>query len=181
MVRKDNNELCEYASPNRCYRCFPERSPQQFKMREEFLKAHLDLVDKFISPSHFLAKRFTDWGLPKAKMIVMENGRKVYEAAPHRQLQPGEKRNHFGFFGQINPYKGVLLILQAVEYLVKKDFTDFHVDLFGNLASGFPEFKEEFLEFLDEHKDIVTHHGKYKQPEIPELIQSVDCRNTQHS
>ena len=174
MVRKDNNELCEYASPNRCYRCFPEHSPQKFKMREEFLKAHLDLIDNFISPSHFLAKRFIDWGLPEAKMTVMENGRQVYESAPQRQLEAGEKRNHFGFFGQINPYKGVLLILQAVEYLVKKGFTDFHVNLFGNVASGFPEFQAEFTDFLDKYKDIVSHHGKYKQPEIPELIQLVD-------
>ena len=174
MVRRDNNELCEYASPNRCYRCFPEHSPQQFKMREEFLKAHLDLIDKFISPSHFLAKRFIDWGLPKSKMTVMENGRKLYEPAPYRQLEIGQKRNHFGFFGQINPYKGVLLILQAVEYLIKNKFTDFHVDLFGNISSSFPEFQEEFTDFLDKYKEIVTHHGKYKQPEIPELIQLVD-------
>lgn len=174
MVRKDNNELCEYASPNRCHRCFPEHSPQKFKMREEFLKTHLELVDQFISPSHFLAKRFVDWGLPESKMTVMENGRQVYEPAPHRQLEAEGKRNHFGFFGQINPYKGVLLILQAVEYLIKNDFTDFHVDLFGNVASGFLEFQEEFTEFLDEHKNIVTHHGRYKQPEIPELIQLVD-------
>lgn len=174
MVRKDNNELCEFASSNRCYRCFPEYSPQQFKMREEFLKAHLDLVDQFISPSYFLAKRFIDWGLPEAKMTVMENGRQVYESAPHRQLEPGEKRNQFGFFGQINPYKGTLLILEAVEYLVKNDFKDFHINFFGNIASGFPEFKAEFLEFLDKYKDLVTYHGKYKQTEIPELIQLVD-------
>ncbi|MDJ0594694.1 MAG: glycosyltransferase family 4 protein [Pleurocapsa sp. MO_226.B13] len=174
MVRKDNNELCEYASPNRCYRCFPEHSPQQFKMREEFLKAHLKLVDRFISPSHFLAKRFIDWGLPEAKMTVMENGRQVYQAAPHRQLKPGEKRDRFGFFGQINPYKGTLLILEAVEHLVKNDFIDFHVDLFGNIASGFPEFKQEFTEFLERYKDLVTYHGRYKQAEIPELVQLVD-------
>ena len=174
MVRKDNNELCEYSSPNRCHRCFPEHSPQKFKMREEFLKTHLELVDQFISPSHFLAKRFVDWGLPESKMTVLENGRQVYKPAPHRQLESGEKRNHFGFFGQINPYKGVLLILQVVEYLVKNDFTDFHVDLFGNVLSGFPEFKEEFSGFLDKYKDIVTHHGRYEQHEIPELIKLVD-------
>ena len=174
MVRKHNNELCEYASPNRCYRCFPEHSPQQFKMREQFLKTHLELVDRFISPSYFLAKRFIDWGLPEAKMSILENGRQIYQAAPHRQLEPGEKRNHFGFFGQINPYKGALLILEAVENLIENDFTDFHVDLFGNIASGFPEFEAEFTDFLDKYKDFVTHHGKYKQQEIPELIQLVD-------
>jgi glycosyltransferase involved in cell wall biosynthesis len=174
MVRKDNEELCETASPHRCYRCFPEYSPQQFKMREEFLKAHLELVDQFISPSHFLAERFIAWGLPADKMTVLENGRQVYEPAPQRQLPPGEKRNQFGFFGQINPYKGTLLILEAVEYLVNNDFKDFQIHLFGNIASGFPEFKAEFLEFLDEHKDLVIYHGKYKQAEIPELIQLVD-------
>ncbi len=174
MMRKDNNELCEYASPDSCHRCFPEYSPQQFKMREIFLKAHLELIDGFISPSHFLAKRFIDWGIPEEKMKVLENGRQVYEPAPYRQLQPGEERKVFGFFGQINPYKGVLLILEAVEYLIKNNFTDFKIELFGNIATGFPEFKEEFTQFLDKYKDIVTHHGKYKQSEIPELIQLVD-------
>ena len=174
MMRKDNNELCEYASPDSCHRCFPEYSPQQFKMREIFLKAHLELIDGFISPSNFLAKRFIDWGIPEEKMKVLENGRQVYEPAPYRQLQPGEERKVFGFFGQINPYKGVLLILEAVEYLIKNNFTDFKIELFGNIATGFPEFKEEFTQFLDKYKDIVTHHGKYKQSEIPELIQLVD-------
>ena len=174
MVRKDNNELCEYSSPSRCNLCFPEHSPQKFKMREEFIKAHLELVDLFISPSHFLAQRFIDWGLPSEKMTVLENGRQVYESAPHRQLESGEKRNSFGFFGQINPYKGTLLILEAVEYLVKNNFTDFHINLFGNIAPGFPEFQDEFLNFLEKYKDIVTYHGKYKQAEIPQLIQLVD-------
>ena len=174
MVRKDNNELCEYSSPSRCNLCFPEHSPQKFKMREEFLKTHLELVDRFISPSHFLAQRFIDWGLPSEKMTVLENGRQVYKPAPQRQLKPGEKRNHFGFFGQINPYKGTLLILEAVEYLVKNNFKDFHINLFGNIAPGFEEFKAEFLDFLEKYKDMVTYHGKYKQVEIPELIQLVD-------
>ncbi|MGK7899284.1 MAG: glycosyltransferase family 4 protein [Xenococcus sp. (in: cyanobacteria)] len=174
MVRKDNDELCEYSSPSRCSRCFPEHSPQKFKMREEFLKTHLELVDHFISPSHFLAQRFIDWGLPAEKMTVLENGRQVYEPAPHRQLETEEKRNSFGFFGQINPYKGTLLILEAVEYLVQNNFNNFQINLFGNIAPGFPEFQTEFLDFLEKHQDIVTYHGKYQQVEIPELIQLVD-------
>ena len=78
------------------------------------------------------------------------------------------------FFGQINPYKGVLLILEAVEYLVKHQCHDFHIHLFGNIASGFPQFKVELLEFLNRHQDLVTHHGKYQQTDIPDLIQLVD-------
>ena len=174
MVFKHNNELCEYAAPDRCARCFPEFTPQHFKMRELFIKSHLGLVDQFISPSHFLAERFIDWGLPREKMLVLENGRQLQTPAPFRTLKEGEGRNVFGFFGQINPYKGALLILQAVEYLVKNKFTDFRVELFGNVASGFPEFQQEFQEFLVKYQDYVTHHGRYKQSEIPELISLVD-------
>ncbi len=174
MVRKHNNELCEYASPERCHQCFPEYSPQQFKMREVFIKSHLNLVDLFISPSHFLANRFMDWGIPLEKMRVLENGRQITSSAPHRVLQEGEKRNTFGYFGQINPYKGVLLLLEAVQYLVNNEFTDFHLELFGNIASGFPEFKEELFEILEDHKDNISYNGQYKQSEIPELIQEID-------
>lgn len=174
MVRKDNEKLCESASPDGCARCFPDYSPQQFKMREQFIKTHLELVDCFISPSHFLAQRFIDWGLPGSKITILENGRQICQTSPHRVLDAGNKRNHFGFFGQINPYKGVLLILEAVKYLVEHDFNDFHINLFGNIATGFPEFEAEFQEFLDKYQDIVTHHGRYKQSEIPKLIQLVD-------
>ncbi|ELS03710.1 glycosyltransferase [Xenococcus sp. PCC 7305] len=174
MVRKDNEELCEYASPERCHRCFPEHSPQKFKMREEFIKNHLRLVDQFISPSHFLAKRFVDWGIPQTKMQVLENGRKLQQPAPYRQKKSRYKRHAFGFFGQINPYKGVFLILEAVDYLVKNDFTDFKIELFGNIARGFPEFAAKFTEFLEKYPDIVTYHGEYKQEDMGNLMKLID-------
>lgn len=174
MVRKDNDELCEYATPERCSRCFPQHSPLKFKMREEFIKNHLNLVDKFISPSHFLAQRFIDWGIPQTKIQVLENGRKLEPAAPYRQLEGEENRQVFGFFGQINPYKGVLLILEAVAYLVENNFTNFKVELFGNIASGFPEFETEFTKYVTEYSDIVTYHGKYQQSEMSHLMELID-------
>ena len=174
MVRTQNNELCEYASPDRCHQCFPEFSPQQFKMREAFIKAHLDLIDMFISSSHFLANRFIQWGIPSDKMRVIENGRPITESAPHRVLVEGEKRNVFGYFGQINPYKGILVILEAVKFLVKNNYQDFRVEICGNMAQGFPDFQEKFWEFLDEFKDYVNYNGQYKLEELKELIQPVD-------
>jgi len=174
MIRKHNDELCENAAPDRCHQCFPEITPQQFKMREAFIKAHLDLVDLFISPSQFLANRFIDWGIPRKKMVVMENGRQVSQPAPHRSLTTGEKRNVFGFFGQVNPYKGVILLLEAVGYLVKHNFTDLRVEIFGNVAVGFPQLQEKFFKLVEENQENVTYHGKYKQDEIPELIAEID-------
>ncbi|NJO39610.1 MAG: glycosyltransferase family 4 protein [Cyanobacteria bacterium RU_5_0] len=174
MVRKHTDELCEAASPSRCHQCFSEFSPQQFMMREVFIKAHLDHVDRFIAPSSFLAHRFVDWGIPKEKMTVIENGRQILTTAPHRTLAEHENRNIFGFFGQINPYKGVLLILKAAEYLVKQNFTNFRVELFGNIGASTPEFEKEFSELLFRCQNYVTWHGQYRNEEMPELIRLID-------
>ncbi len=174
MVCKHNGELCKTAAPDRCHQCFPEITPQKFKLRETFIKAHLDLVDRFISPSHFLANRFLAWGLPAEKMTVLENGRQITTATPPRNLAEGKQRNVFGYFGQINPYKGVILLMQAAEYLSKNGFTDFRVELFGNVTAGFPEFQEKFATILDKCRDFVTLHGKYKNEEMPELIKIID-------
>ncbi len=174
MVRTFNNELCSEASPSRCNQCFPEISPAEFKMRELFIKAHLEHVDMFISPSHFLANRFIGWGIPAEKITVLENGRKVEEPAPFRPLGKGGRRNVFGYFGQINPFKGAVLAIKAVEHLVSKGFTDFRLEIFGNVEHQSKEFKEEFMEFLDKYRENVGFHGRYNNEDIPDLIKHVD-------
>lgn len=174
MVRKHNNELCSEYTPSRCNQCFPEISPAEFKTREMFIKAHLQHVDMFVSPSHFLAKRFIEWGIPTEKMTVLENGRKLEEPAPFRAVQSGGKRNVFGYFGQINPYKGATLAFKAVEYLVKQGFKDFRLEVFGNVEQQSEEFKKDFFKFLDKYNAQVGFHGKYKNADMPELIRAVD-------
>ena len=174
MLYNHNNELCDYASPSKCNRCFPEISPQKFRMREEFIKAHLKLVDIFVSPSHFLANRFVDWGITQDKILVIENGRKIVPPAPHRDNQQSDKRNVFGFFGQINPYKGVIFALNAVAYLVKNKFTDFRLELFGSVDTQTPEFQDNFFKLVNKYKNNVTFHGRYRNDEMPDLIKQVD-------
>jgi glycosyltransferase involved in cell wall biosynthesis len=174
MVRKNNNELCSEYTPARCNQCFPDISPAEFKMREMFMKAHLQYVDMFISPSQFLADRFITWGIPTAKMTVLENGRKVEDPVPFRPLTSDGKRNVFGYFGQINPYKGATLAFKAVEYLVKSGFKDFRLEVFGNVEQQSEEFKKDFFKFVDKYSAQVGFHGKYKNDDMPRLIQMVD-------
>jgi len=174
MVRTKNNELCSEYAPSRCHQCFPDISPAEFKMREIFIKSHLEHVDKFISPSKFLSDRFITWGIPAEKMQVLENGRKVTPPAPFRNLGKGEKRNVFGYFGQINPYKGATLALKAAKYLVEQDFTDFRLEIFGNVEMQPDEFKKSFFKMIDKYSNNIGFHGKYKNADVPELIKQVD-------
>ena len=57
MVKRPSLALCEGASPRDCQRCFPERTEQDFFLRELYIKRFFRLVDHFISPSRFLADR----------------------------------------------------------------------------------------------------------------------------
>ena len=81
--------------------------------RELFLKAAFDCVDLFVSPSRFLIERYADWGWSASRIVVLENGVEAGDIAPPRQIAHDGRRNRFGFFGQINPFKGVNLLLEA--------------------------------------------------------------------
>jgi len=128
MVRTVNDEeLCTRETPQRCHECFPHVSPQVFFMRKRFIQSHLSLVDEFLAPSHFLRGRFIEWGIPEDKIRVEEYGRQpVTPLSPSTKPRP---RNRFGFFGQLNPYKGIDLLLKAMRLLAEgretvADFAD---------------------------------------------------------
>jgi len=50
MLRKYDHSLCTRSSPVRCHQCFPDRGPEQFIMRELWVKRHFDVVDRFTTP-----------------------------------------------------------------------------------------------------------------------------------
>lgn len=115
MVRTFDDGRCSTASPRACHECFPEHSPRDFFLREQFIKANLSVVDRFISPSEFLRRRYVEWGVDPARIVVEENGR----IAPARRAARQERsaRDRFGFFGQFSAYKGVDVLLEAMALL----------------------------------------------------------------
>ena len=74
----------------------------------------------------------------------------------------------------MNPYKGAVLAMKAAGCLISKGFTDFRLEIFGNIETQTDEFKKEFFEFLDEHPENVGFHGKYKNDEMADLLKMVD-------
>lgn len=117
LLRVPDNEPCMEESPRRCHECYPEISPQTFFMRKRFIQSHLSLVDRFIAPSEFLGERYVDWGIPREKVVVEEYGR----TPPRGTADPEARayRDRFGFFGQITPFKGVQVLLEAMALLAE--------------------------------------------------------------
>lgn len=143
MVKTGSNRLCFRESLDDCTRCFPDRSPEDFWLRKHRYQSYFDLVDRFVAPSDFLRQRYVDWGIRPERIVTIENGQASRAPLPPRPLAEGETRNRFGFFGQINPFKGVHVLLQGLAALKKSERRAIRLEIHGaNLEHQTPEFRE---------------------------------------
>jgi glycosyltransferase involved in cell wall biosynthesis len=195
MVRTTTEEPCSEASPRRCHECFPDISPQTFFMRKRFIQSHLDLVDVFVAPSAFLRDRYVDWGIPPNRIIVEEYGRRLPPDAEVDDERP--VRNRFGYFGQITPFKGVQLVLEAMQRLLgttgetdpllralqvatARETDDRiaerpQVLIHGaNLDLQPGTFQNRLNELIDETRESVTFVGRYDRTQLARHMSNVD-------
>ncbi len=168
-------KLCYKSAPSDCANCFPDKSASDFFLREKYIKSVFKLVDHFISPSHFLIERYKAWGIPESKMTMIENGQPEVAFLPPRPLCSGEPRGKFAFFGQMNPYKGIDVLLEAFKALPENIRKHVHLDIHGaNLEQQTDELKNKILRLLEELDDIVTMHGSYEPHEMGQLLAQTD-------
>ncbi|MBU3023385.1 glycosyltransferase [Aestuariibacter sp. A3R04] len=174
MVKKGSLKLCKKALPSDCHQCFPQHSPGDFFLRQQYLLDQLNYVDCFVSPSHFLAQRYIEWGIPASKMHVIENVLPETKSIPPRTLAPGEKRTKLAFFGQINPYKGLNILLSALNSLPEAVRSQISLDIHGaNLDKQEVSFQKSIQAQLDRLSDCVTLRGAYEAEQLPGLL--ADC------
>ena len=180
MVRRTDQSLCSRASAVRCHQCLPERPPEHYFMREMWMKTHLAVVDRFTTPSRFMIDQFAEWGLPREKFAHVANGQAL---APRRALAATarEKRNRFGFFGQLVDVKGVQVILEAVALLRADGFTDFVVEINGdNIQFATPKRRDEIEAFMAEEEQRprdernVFLNGSYHHDQLASRMARVD-------
>jgi glycosyltransferase involved in cell wall biosynthesis len=172
---KTNGRLCYQYSPRECHLCFPHIPQENIFLREIYIKSFFKLVDQFIAPSKFLRERYIQWGLKPERISVIENGLPESEKIPPRKLRTDEIRGKFAYFGQINPYKGVDVILEALINLPKKTRKKVTLDIFGSgLESQTQAFQDKIHLLIKKCKDSVRLHGAYEPEEMPRLIAETD-------
>lgn len=180
LVRRTDGSLCSHASHVRCYQCFPDRTPEQFFVREMWVKRHLAAVDIFTVPSAFMSERFVRWGLDANKITHVTNGQRDYSDG-RLVTDDRTKRNRFGFFGQLIDIKGVHLILRAVRQLRVEGFTDFVIEINGgNLQYATEACRAEIEAFfaveekLPFDQRIVFRNGPYQVDQLRQRMARVD-------
>jgi len=177
MVKRPSGQLCEAASPVACHGCFPDIPVSRFLKRELFARGMLGLADAFVSPSRFLAERYVKWGIEEDKLRVIENGITVEAAVPPRELQgPNPRRNRFAYFGQMTPFKGVDVLIDAVSRIPKEIWgEDSCLMIFGgNLERQPIEFQERMKKLIADAGHRVRFYGAYQNADMPRLMRSVD-------
>jgi glycosyltransferase involved in cell wall biosynthesis len=178
MVKTNADRLCYRASPAACHGCFPEASAEDFFLRELYLKSFLDLVDVFISPSRFLVERYVAWGLPREKFVVVENGLDVQQAAPPRQARPNGTRGRFAFFGQISRFKGLHVLLEAIDLLpghLRTGADGISLDVHGaHLTWQTREYQDRISDLIRSTARSVRMLGRYRREDLPALMRGVD-------
>jgi glycosyltransferase involved in cell wall biosynthesis len=166
---KTSGELCYRASPADCHGCFNKFSPQDFFLRERFIKSFLELVDRFVCPSEFLLERYAAWGIPREKLLLLENGQPPI--ARGSVAEDAESLSHrFAFFGQMSALKGIPLLLRALQIMPPALRASIRLDIHGTLTHQSPEFIEDFEETIAPLRDIAHYHGPYRPADLPELM-----------
>ncbi|HEV7310769.1 glycosyltransferase family 4 protein [Ensifer sp.] len=173
MVRTSGKELCHASSPDRCHGCFKDIPLDRFVLREQHLKALLRTVDRFVSPSQFLKQRFVDWGLDAESIDVIPNGLPRRDT-PGRKDKQDNDRPIFGYFGNLNPWKGTTVLLEAARQLIA-DGLRFELRVHGAAPFQSDSFKDEIARLFKKTAPSVQQRGAYRREDIAELIAAVDC------
>lgn len=179
MVMFNNDELCTEASPTRCAYCLKQRpprprSPEELFLRDRLIRAAFSLIDDFIAPSRFLCETYQRWGLERPISII-DNGLPPMQPLAPRPLQPGQLRTRFAYLGQINRYKGLQILLEAIGFLDLPLREQVHIDIHGCGLAEQDERLQEQIETLRQRYPSQLHlHGSYDRDELSRLLSEID-------
>jgi glycosyltransferase involved in cell wall biosynthesis len=169
MVRTVDRSLCAEATPRRCAECFPDIAPDEFFLRQRFIRAQLDLVDLFVAPSATLRERFVEWGIPRERILLEDYGR--IEMPPLGEVERPAPHDRLGIFGQVNPYKGIDVLLRAMRALGDEAP---RLRVHGaNLDLQEHSFRDEISDLLTAAEGV-TSIGPYPPEQAGEMMAAVD-------
>jgi len=176
MVKTGGMKLCGRESFDDCRQCFPEQTAEDFWLRKHYFQSHFKLVDGFISPSNFLRERYIQWGLKPEQIVVIENGQADEKPLAPRPLRKGMKRNRFGFFGQINPYKGIDVVLEALLQMPEADRKKIVLEVHGTDQWAAKDFQDKVRELREplEKEGVVQWVGSYQPHELRNRMAGID-------
>jgi glycosyltransferase involved in cell wall biosynthesis len=186
MLRTFDKTLCTGASPVRCHQCFPDTTPEMFRLREDWIKQALSVFDGFIAPTAFVRERYAAWGLPPRKIHVVTNAQSDYSELDSWRLRPpspadrNRRHNRFAFFGQLVDVKGLGVVFEALDMFAKRYEEPLTFEINGsNLKFASEKFRNQFDDFVGGKHGLperikVTYNGSYAMTDLPSRMSRID-------
>ena len=153
--------LCLGGDPVSCDQCLGGNRRGELAIRELRVQRMFGAIDHLLCPSFFLKQRYLDWGVEPCKISVIEN-LPVADASTLLPSQPARGTALVvGFFGQVNPWKGLDLLIDAVQ-LAREGGVEVQLEVNGAQP---PE---------GEAKPGVQFNGTYEPHQLAERMERVD-------
>src|SRR5436190_473016 len=131
-----------------------------------------DFLNAFLCPSNFLLERYVDWGIPREKLRFEDYGRTPQTPLPVPATD--RRRTRLGFFGQMNPFKGIETLIAAMKIVAERD-PDVHLYIYGaNVDVLPPDQHERNMEALGHATANVTFAGPYAPGDVAHLMSQID-------
>jgi glycosyltransferase involved in cell wall biosynthesis len=107
--------------------------------------------------------------------MFLENGLDIGEIAAPRPIARDGRRNRFAYFGQLNQFKGIKVLIEAVARVPREIWGDAVLNVFGGNLEVQPEqFQNEFKRLVQLVGRRVRFFGSYKSGDLPTLMREVD-------
>ena len=176
MVKRANKRLCHKESPEECAACFPERTARVLLAAQALYPEALRGREPFRRAIRVSAPAVYRLGNSAAHITVIENGQPHFEDS--RQMAGSRaSHNRFGFFGQINEFKGVDILLQAMHIMKPEVRRSIQVEIHGANLELQEQSYQELIEKLRTPllvEGSLRWVGPYEPHELERRIAKVD-------
>jgi glycosyltransferase involved in cell wall biosynthesis len=138
--------------------------------RKLYLKQVLERIDLVLSPSQFLIDKVMEYGFRPRQIIHLPLGLDKTHLIGHQSHHLSEKLR-IGYLGQFAPHKGVHLLLDAYQKLVKHS-NSCELILHGKITEATP-YERELLE-IERNNPTITFAGPYPNTEVGRILNELD-------
>jgi len=152
----------------------PPDGVEQIRSRTKRVLEMSAMVNRFISPSHFLKDRFVEFGIRADRISVLDNG---FDLRPWTGVSRGKRNNESGplrvvFLGTWIPTKGVHILIEAFKGL---DPSRALLDIHG-YAPGYDghEDYEDQLRRMAGSAPHIRLRDAYAPEHVPALLRPAD-------
>jgi glycosyltransferase involved in cell wall biosynthesis len=175
-LRTLQGQLCEGSDAGRrcAHICFAHEGPAalaRWTLRGLYFRRLLDLADRFICPSRYVADYFVgQLGLRPERVCVLPNGISPQSSRAVAVAPPSRRGHlHLVYLGAVAPHKGAHRILEA---LALADLPAVRLDINGT-TSDCPDYVEQLRKDGAAIRDLdLRIGGPFNAADIPRLVES---------